>query len=49
MALLTTAVGSGHRDADWFRIETALDSLRNRPDFRLMMMDLAFPAQACAQ
>jgi eukaryotic-like serine/threonine-protein kinase len=44
MALLTRAVGMGYRDANQFRIETALDSLRNRPDFQLLMMDLAFPA-----
>jgi len=27
------------------RIESALDPLRSRDDFRLLMMDLAFPAE----
>jgi len=48
MALLTTAAGSGFRNANLFRIETALDPLRNRPDFRLLIMDLAIPAQPFA-
>jgi eukaryotic-like serine/threonine-protein kinase len=33
----------GYRDADAFRNDDALDPLRNRPDFRLLMMDLAMP------
>jgi len=45
MALLTKAAGTGYRNAASFRTNTALDPLRNRPDFQLLMMDLAFPAQ----
>ena len=46
MALLTKAVGMGYRDADAFRNESALDPLRGRPDFQILMMDLAFPAES---
>jgi len=49
MALLTKAVATGFRNANVFRIETALDPLRNRPDFRLLMMDLAFPEEPFAR
>jgi len=45
LALLRRAAAAGYRDPATYRNETALDPLRNRPDFRLMMMDLAFPAQ----
>jgi hypothetical protein len=34
----------GFRNTNSFRIETALNSLRNRPDFQFQLMDLAFPA-----
>ena len=44
MALLKKAVGMGYRSLDAFRTETALDPLRDRPDFRLLMLDLAMPA-----
>ena len=46
MALLHKAVGMGYRDADAFRTEDALDPLRDRADFRLLMMDLALPGRA---
>jgi eukaryotic-like serine/threonine-protein kinase len=49
MTLLTKAVGLGYSDADALRTKTALDPLRGRPDFRLLMMDLAFPAEPIAQ
>jgi tetratricopeptide (TPR) repeat protein len=48
-ASLHTAVAMGFRGADDFRTEPALDPLRDRPDFRLLLMDLAFPAEAFAQ
>jgi hypothetical protein len=35
----------GCRNADAFRTESALDPLRDRPDFRLLLMDVAFPAE----
>jgi hypothetical protein len=48
MALLRRAVGMGYRNADDFRTEDALDPLRGRDDFRLLMMDLAMPAEPFA-
>jgi serine/threonine-protein kinase len=48
VTLLTKAVGLGYRNANAFRTETALDPLRDRPDFRLLMMDLTFPAEPFA-
>ena len=49
MALLHKAVGMGYRNAAAFRAEDALDPLRDRPDFRLLMMDLAMPAEPFAK
>jgi hypothetical protein len=48
MALLREAVGMGYRNLDAFRTEDALDPFRDRPDFRLLMMDLAMPADPFA-
>jgi tetratricopeptide (TPR) repeat protein len=48
MELLTQSVELGIRNTNEFRIESALDSLRHRPDFRLLMMDAAFPAEPFA-
>ena len=48
MALLHKAVAMGYRSRDAFRTEDALDPLRGRDDFRLLMMDLAFPADPFA-
>jgi hypothetical protein len=45
MAMLRGAVEMGFRNASAFRIEDALDPLRARIDFRLLMLDLSFPAQ----
>jgi tetratricopeptide (TPR) repeat protein len=49
MALLRQAVTMGYRKPDAYRTESALDPLRNRPDFCLLMMDLAFPAEPFAE
>jgi hypothetical protein len=38
----------GYADADAFRNASALDPLREREDFRLLMMELAFPADPFA-
>jgi hypothetical protein len=38
----------GYRDADAYRTEDALDPLRGREDFKLLMMDLAFPVEPFA-
>ena len=48
MADLRRAVDTGYRDAAEFRREPALDPLRGRDDFRLIMMDVAFPEQPFA-
>jgi hypothetical protein len=38
----------GYCNAGAFRTEDALDPLRDREDFRLLLMDLAFPAEPFA-
>ena len=48
MSWLRRAVAMGYRNPDAYRTESALDPIRSRPDFRLMMMDLAFPAELFA-
>ena len=48
MAVLHKAVAMGFRSGDAFRNESALDPLRDRTDFRLLMMDLAMPADPFA-
>jgi eukaryotic-like serine/threonine-protein kinase len=49
LALLRRAAETGFRNLATYRNEIALDPLRNRPDFRAFMMDLAFPAEPFAQ
>jgi serine/threonine-protein kinase len=48
MAMLREAVETGFRNAFAFRIEDALDPLRGRTDFQLLMMDLSFPSEPFA-
>jgi tetratricopeptide (TPR) repeat protein len=48
IGLLRQAVSMGYRNRDDYRIESALDLLRNRHDFRALMMDLAFPVEPFA-
>ncbi len=43
MAVLRQEAALGFRNRDTYRNESALDPLRNRPDFRVLMMDLVFP------
>jgi tetratricopeptide (TPR) repeat protein len=43
--LLYEAVERGYRNRGFYRVETALDRLRDRSDIRLLMMDLSFPAE----
>jgi eukaryotic-like serine/threonine-protein kinase len=45
MALLHQAVAMGYSNVDAYRNEDALDPLRDRDDLRLLMMDLAMPAE----
>ena len=49
MALLRAAVAAGWRNAAHMRSDTDLDALRARPDFHLLMMDLAMPVDAFAR
>ncbi len=49
MALLRKAVAMGFVNADAFRTEAALDPLRGRDDFRMLMMDVAMPAEPFAR
>jgi hypothetical protein len=48
MTLLRNAVELGYHNAAAFRTEDALDPRRDRADFRLMIMDVAFPAEPFA-
>ena len=45
MAALQKAVELGYRKVYAYQSEDALDSLRSRNDFQLMMMDLSFPSE----
>ena len=49
MAILRLADAGGFRDPDLLRVEPGLDPLRARADFRLLMMDLDFPAEPFAR
>jgi eukaryotic-like serine/threonine-protein kinase len=49
MGLLRQAVTMGFRNPDAYRTESALDPLRNRPDFRALIMDLAMPSEPFAR
>jgi tetratricopeptide (TPR) repeat protein len=49
MGLVRKAVEMGYRSMDAYRTEGALDPLRGREDFKLLMMDLAFPAEPLAR
>jgi hypothetical protein len=44
MARLHKAVAMGYRNPDAYLTEDALDPLRSREDFRMLMMDLKIPA-----
>jgi serine/threonine-protein kinase len=48
MAALRQAASMGYRNPDAYRTEDALDPLRGRPDFQLLIMDLAMPADPFA-
>jgi tetratricopeptide (TPR) repeat protein len=49
IAQLRRAVAAGYGNLAELRTETALDPLRSRPDFRLLMLDLAMPADPFAR
>jgi len=48
MDLLRRAVSGRYHPVNWMRRDPDLDALRRRPDFQLLMMDLAFPAEPFA-
>ena len=48
MESLVRAVAAGYRNANEIRIESALEPLRSRGDFRRLMRDLDFPAEPFA-
>jgi tetratricopeptide (TPR) repeat protein len=49
LALVRKAISVGYRNPAYYRIEPALDSLRERDDFQELMRDLAFPATPFAR
>jgi serine/threonine-protein kinase len=49
MQSLQQAEGCGLHDIRLFREDTALDPMRSRPDFHLLMMDVVFPADVFAR
>jgi tetratricopeptide (TPR) repeat protein len=49
LRLLQSAVSGGYRNPDLYRTESAFHPLRGHADFRLLMLDLAFPAQPFAR
>jgi hypothetical protein len=44
VAALRRAITAGHRSVAHMRIDHDLDPIRSRPDFQLLLMDLAFPS-----
>ena len=48
MALLRKAIEMGYRAVNAYRTEDALDPLRSRDDFPLLMRDLEFPSDPFA-
>jgi serine/threonine-protein kinase len=49
MDTLRRAVSAGYKPFDWMRRDQDLDALRSPPDFQLLMMDLAMPADPFAR
>ena len=49
MTMLQRAVSMGYRSPAVYLTEPALDSLRNRSEFRALMMDIAMPADPFAK
>jgi eukaryotic-like serine/threonine-protein kinase len=49
VSTLKRAIGAGYRNLRQMWRDTDLDPLRKRPDFQLLMMDLAFPARPFAR
>jgi hypothetical protein len=49
MALLNRAVAGGFRDPVNMSTDRAIDALRSRPDFQLLMLDFTFPDEPFAR
>ena len=49
MEWLRQAVAAGYRNVALMRTDRDIDALRSRPDFQLLMMDLAFPDKPFAR
>jgi serine/threonine-protein kinase len=49
MRALQRAVAAGYRDLRSLRTDPDLDAIRSRPDFRVLLMDLEFPADPLAR
>ncbi len=49
LAALRQAVALGYRNSHAFRTESALDPVRNRSDFRALILDLVFPVEPFAK
>ena len=45
MGVLRRAVAAGYRNVTWMQRDPDLDPLRARPDFQVLMVDLAFPSE----
>jgi tetratricopeptide (TPR) repeat protein len=45
VATIRRAIARGYAHSDYLKTDPDLDSLRSRPDFQLLMMDLTFPAE----
>jgi hypothetical protein len=48
MSQLRKAVALGYRSLHAYRTDGGLDQLRDRDDFKILMMDVAMPAEAFA-
>ena len=49
MQWLRRDVAAGYRSFEAFRNESGLNPIRSRSEFRLLMMDLAFPDEVFAE
>jgi hypothetical protein len=48
MEALRESIAAGYRDLNHIEADTDLNILRSRPDFQLLLLDLAFPEKPFA-